>query len=130
MTKMVELETVEADQRPEQARRRGGDLWWAIPGALIGAAMFYVAQRGLVDDAYITLSYVRNVAEHLHWGMIPAAESNTATSPLNVMLLAIATWITAVMGTMRPVLGLGILIVVLSAAMAAWAAQIGRRINV
>ena len=95
MTKMVELEAVEADQRPEQARRRGGDLWWAIPGALIGAVMFYVAHRGLVDDAYITLSYARNVAEHLHWGMIPAEESNTATSPLNVVLLAVATWITA-----------------------------------
>src|SRR6476659_2044940 len=130
MTKMVELEAVEADQRPEQARRRGGDLWWAIPGALIGAVMFYVAHRGLVDDAYITLSYARNVAEHLHWGMIPAEESNTATSPLNVVLLAVATWITAVTGAMRPVLGLGLLIVVLSGAMAVWAAQIARRINI
>ena len=34
-------------------------------------AVFFVARNGLVDDAYITLSYVRNVAEHLHWGMIP-----------------------------------------------------------
>jgi hypothetical protein len=130
MTKMVELEAVDAHQRPERTGRRGGDLWWAIPGALIGVVMFYVAHRGLVDDAYITLSYARNVAEHLHWGMIPAEESNTATSPLNVVLLAVATWITAVTGAMRPVLGLGLLIVVLSAAMAVWAAQIARRINV
>jgi hypothetical protein len=130
MTKTQELEAVEADEVPEPARRRGRDLWWAVPGALVGAVMFYVAHRGLVDDAYITLSYARNVAEHLHWGMIPAEESNTATSPLNVVLLAVATWITAVTGEMRPVLGLGILIVVLSAAMAVWAAQIARRINV
>ena len=108
----------------------GADLWWAVPAALVAVAVFFVARNGLVDDAYITLSYVRNVAEHLHWGMIPAEESNTATLPLNVMMLTAATWITAVTGEMRPVIGLGILIVTLSAAMAVWAAQIARRINV
>jgi hypothetical protein len=115
---------------PEPARRRGADLWWALPGALVGAVVFYIAHRGLVDDAYITLSYARNVAEHLHWGMIPAEESNTATSPLNVIMLAVATWISAVTGALRPVVGLGILTVALSAAMSVWAAQISRRINV
>ncbi len=106
------------------------DLWWAVPGALVGAIVMYVAHRGLIDDAYITLSYARNVAEHLHWGMIPTEESNTATSPLNVMLLALATWVGGVTGELRPVLGLGILTVALSAAMAVWAAQIARRLNV
>ena len=89
-----------------------------------------VAHRGLIHDAYITLSYARNVAAHLHWGMIPTEESNTATSPLNVVMLAVATWITGVTGALRPVLGLGILTVALSASMAVWAAQIARRINV
>ena len=130
MTKLEGRQAVEAGRQPEPTRRRGGDLWWALPGALVGAVVFYVAHRGLVDDAYITLSYARNVAEHLHWGMIPAEESNTATSPLNVVLLAVATWITAVTGALRPILGLGILTVALSAAMAAWAAQIARRIDV
>jgi hypothetical protein len=130
MTKLQEVAADHVDQQPEPQRRRGADLWWAIPGALIAAAVFFAARKGLVDDAYITLSYVRNVAEHLHWGMIPAEESNTATSPLNVMMMAAATWITAVTGALRPVLGLGILTVVLSAAMAVWAAQIARRINV
>ncbi|MGZ6778242.1 MAG: hypothetical protein ACXVGO_04515, partial [Mycobacterium sp.] len=130
MTKMAEPTAVPAHPHPESQPRRGTHLRWALPGALVGAVMFYVAHRGLVDDAYITLSYARNVAEHLHWGMIPAEESNTATSPLNVILLAIATWMTAVTGTLRPVLGLGILLVVLSAAMAVWAAQIARRIDV
>src|SRR5262250_2558282 len=130
MTKMGELEATEGDRERVPAGRRGSDLRWAVAGALVGAVVFYIAHRGLVDDAYITLSYARNVAEHLHWGMIPAEESNTATSPLNVVLLAVATWITAVTGAMRPVLGLGILIVVLSAVMAVWAAQIAHRINV
>ena len=62
--------------------------------------------------------------------MIPTEESNTATSPLNVILLAVATWSAAVTGALRPVVGLGILTVALSAAMAVWAAQIARRINV
>ncbi len=106
------------------------DMRWAVPGALVAVVVFYVAHRGLVDDAYITLSYARNVAEHLHWGMIPAAESNTATSPLNVIMIAAATWLTAVTGELRPVLGLGIVTVVLSAAMTVWAAQIARRIDV
>src|SRR3954466_8147400 len=128
MTEMAERAAVEADQPQGRWRRRRADLWWAIPGALVGAVVVYVAHRGLVDDAYITLSYARNVAEHLHWGMIPAEESNTATSPLNVILLAIATWITAVTGALRPVLALGIVTAVLSAAMAGWAAQIARRI--
>jgi hypothetical protein len=103
---------------------------WAIPGAIVGALVICAATRGLIDDAYITLSYARNVAEHLHWGLIPTEESNTATSPLNVILLTLATWAGAVTGELRPVLGLEILTVVLSAAMAVWAAEIARRLSV
>ena len=130
MTKMPELAAEHVNEQPVPSPRRGTDLWWAIAGALVAAAVFVVARNGLVDDAYITLSYARNVAEHLHWGMIPAEESNTATSPLNVMMLAVATWITALTGELRPVLGLAIVTVALSAVMAVWAAQIARRINV
>jgi hypothetical protein len=123
--------TTTRDPEAAPSRRRGtGDLWWALPGALVGGMAIWVAHRGLIDDAYITLSYARNVAEHLHWGMIPTEESNTATSPLNVILLAVATWVSAVTGQMRPVLGLAILTVVLSAAMAVWSAQIARRVGV
>ena len=116
------------------ARRSSGNklppVLWAVPGALVGALVVYAAQRGLIDDAYITLSYVRNVAEHLHWGLIPTEESNTATSPLNIILLTLTTWVGGVTGELRPVLGLEILTVVLSAALAVWAAQIARRIDV
>ena len=131
MTTTEELdESTDADAPRVRTRRRGGDLWWAIPGAIVGFAVMYVAHRGLIDDAYITLSYVNNVAGHLHWGMIPTEESNTATSPLNVILLTLATWAGGVTGSLRPILGLGILMVVLSGAMAVWAAQTARRLNV
>jgi hypothetical protein len=116
--------------RPRR-RLRGGDLWWALPGALIGAVVIWVAHRGLIDDAYITLSYVEHLTDHLHWGLNPTEESNTATSPLNVMLLTAATWLVSlVTGDVRPVLGLGVLTVVLSAAMSLWAAQTARRLGV
>ncbi len=122
--------TTQQNTPSERTPRRGGDLWWALPGALVGAVVVYIAHAGLVDDAYITLSYARNVAEHLHWGLIPTEESNTATSPLNVVLLALATWVGAITGALRPVVGLGVLTVALSAIMAVWAAQLARRINV
>lgn len=119
-----------ADTEVVTTTARRSDLWWAVPGALIGAIVTYTAHRGLIDDAYITLSYVRNLVEHLHWGMIPTEESNTATSPLNVVMLALATWVGGITGGLRPVLGLGILTVVLSAAMSVWAAQTARGIGV
>jgi hypothetical protein len=63
-----------------------------VAGAgLTTALMFLLVRHSLVDDAYITLSYARNLAEHLHWGLIPHDVANTATSPLNVVLLAAAT---------------------------------------
>lgn len=40
------------------------------------------------DDALITLSFARNLAEHGCWCLVDGVESNTATSPLNVWLLA------------------------------------------
>ena len=58
---------------------------------LTTALIFLLVRHSLVDDAYITLSYARNVAQHLHWGLIPHEVANTATSPLNVVLLAITT---------------------------------------
>lgn len=131
MTTTDELDaTTHDDAPPERTWRRGGAVWWAIPGAMVGAVIIYIAHRGLIDDAYITLSYVKNLAGHLHWGLIPTEESNTATSPLNVILLTLATWVSGVTGSLRPVLGLGILTVILSAAMAVWAAQTARRVNV
>lgn len=68
----------------------------AVPSAaaiLVGATslgatlVFWLVHRGLVDDAYITLTYARTLAEHGDWGLLPGHEANSATSPLNVLLL-------------------------------------------
>ncbi|WP_372664805.1 hypothetical protein [Amycolatopsis kentuckyensis] len=64
-----------------------------LPGvvALLSAGVFALVRPHLVDDTFITLAYARNLAFHAHWGLIPAETSNTATSPLNVLLLAALT---------------------------------------
>jgi hypothetical protein len=62
--------------------------WLPVALSVVAAMLFVlVLQRHLIDDAYISLSYARNVAEHLHWGIISSRTANTATSPLNVLLL-------------------------------------------
>jgi len=72
-----------------------------------GAALcFWLMHRALIDDAYITLTYARTLAEHGEWGLLPGVEANTATSPLNVLLLG---GITVVAGD--PVGALGVLYV-------------------
>ncbi len=91
----------------------------------------WVAHAGLIDDAYITLGYVQNLASDLHWGLIHTETSNTATSPLNIVLLTLATWLTAsVTGELRPVTGLVVQTVVLSTAMAVWAARTARGLGI
>lgn len=40
----------------------------------------------MIDDAYITLTYSKNLFEHYHWGLNRFIISNTATSPINVIL--------------------------------------------
>src|SRR3712207_6297139 len=120
------MSTVEAPDRPlpeatprRPTWRRVGELWWVLPGAVVGAVIIYIAHAGLIDDAYISLGYVRNLASDLHWGVIATETANTATSPLNIALLALATWLVElVTGELRPEVGLEILTVVLSAAMA------------
>jgi hypothetical protein len=104
----------EVEHRPDgprgrQTPARRGDLVWT-GGALVAAAAVFVLVRGaLIDDAYITLSYARTLAEHLHWGLTPFHTANSATSPLNVLLLGAAT--AALRG---PVLALGVVFVLLT----------------
>jgi hypothetical protein len=64
---------------------------WGPPAALgaFGAALvFLAARRALIDDAYITIDYARTLAQHGQWALEPGHQTNTATSPLNVLLLA------------------------------------------
>ncbi|WP_232376481.1 hypothetical protein [Amycolatopsis aidingensis] len=66
---------------------------WGTPAvvALFSTAAFMVVRTHLIDDTYITLAYAENLAFHGHWGLIDQGTSNTATSPLNVLLLAVIT---------------------------------------
>jgi hypothetical protein len=101
------------------AHAGSGDAGWSSPGSLFGALcaglgalggalVFVAAHRALIDDAYITLDYARTLAQHGQWGLQPGHPANTATSPLNVVLLA---------GLIRlsgaPVLAVGILLIIL-----------------
>src|SRR6478736_1778670 len=36
----------------------------------VAALLALMVHRSLIDDAYITLSYARNLAFHFHWGLI------------------------------------------------------------
>jgi hypothetical protein len=101
------------------------DLVAAIAGAAAGGLLFLLAHRSLIDDAYITLSYARNVAFHLHWGLIEQQTSNTATSPLNVWLLA-----AVIVLVRQPVVAVGVILMATAAAAAVWSARTARQTGV
>jgi hypothetical protein len=45
-------------------------------------------RNALIDDTFITLSYVKSILHDGTWGMYSGYLTNTATSPLNVILLS------------------------------------------
>jgi hypothetical protein len=79
------------------------------------AILFWLVHRALIDDAYITLSYARNLGFHFHWGLIEKESANTATSPLFVMLLGGTTAIVR-----NAMLALGIVFVTTYVVLAWW----------
>jgi hypothetical protein len=107
------------DGSPPIGRSRSwpGTLLAAAGGGLLGGLLFLVAFRGMPDDSYITLGYARNLVEYGHWGLTPFRDANSATSPLNVWLLAGGILVTG-----RPVVAVGLVLVVATAATAVWAA--------
>ncbi len=115
---------------PGSTTRRRPVLAWAAVGGAVGAVLFLVVHRALIDDSYITLTYVRNVAADLHWGLVPTEEANSATSPFNVLSLATVTWLVSVVtGDVRPVLALGIATVAWAALLAGTAAATAQRLG-
>lgn len=89
---------------------------------VLGATLlFWLIHRALVDDAYITLTYARTLAEHGDWGMLPGHEANSATSPLNVLLLG---GLSAILG--NPVVAAGVLYVGTCVALVAGLLGLGR----
>lgn len=75
----------------------------ALVGGAAGFLAFLLVRGSLIDDAYITLCYARNLAFHGQWALVAGHPANTATSPLNVLLLALAAFVTR-----HPVFGLGL----------------------
>ena len=112
----------------ERGRRRVVDReasaawapWLCAAAALLAFGAFWLVRLALIDDAYITLSYARNLATSLHWGLIPTEPANSATSPLNVVLLGAATALLRPLGGVQPVWGLGIVFGGSAVAMAWW----------
>jgi hypothetical protein len=64
-------------------------MWSLITLALVAWCLLF--RRTFIDDTFITLQYVRNLADHGQWGFYPDLPTNTATSPLNVLVLATIT---------------------------------------
>jgi hypothetical protein len=58
--------------------------------------LWYVGsfEETFIDDAFITFTYARNVVDYGTWGFLPDRTSNTATSPLNVLVLALFALVT------------------------------------
>ncbi|WP_132421805.1 hypothetical protein [Pseudonocardia endophytica] len=96
----------------------------AAVGVLVGATVFAVVGRAMVDDAYITLTYARTLGIYGEWGVYPGVPSNTATSPLNVLLLG---GVTAVVRD--AVTATGVLLAICYGLVAAWLTKIGVRIG-
>jgi hypothetical protein len=102
--------------------------WLAAFGAAAGACAAWATHRGLIDDSYITLSYARNLAEHGHWGLISSETANSATSPLNVFLLAGSMRVVSLFGG-GPLVALGLLTLVLGGLLGWWLAQSATRLG-
>jgi hypothetical protein len=81
----------EATPELNRELRRPSTLVLLGAAALLGVGLMWALQDALIDDSYISLEYARTLAFHGDWGPLPGLPSNTATSPLNVMLLAALT---------------------------------------
>ncbi|WP_037717532.1 hypothetical protein [Streptomyces sp. AA4] len=96
--------------------------WLPLAAAVLGLLSFLLVRGSLTDDGYITLSYAKNLALHGEWALVPGSVANSATSPLDVLLLGFLTFVTRISGSAHPVLALGALTVLNSAAIGwAWA---------
>jgi hypothetical protein len=76
--------------RPTRPGRRDQAIG-ALIGAVAGVVVCWLMQRAFSDDALITVSYARTLAESGTWGVFPGITANTQTSPLNAWLLAAGT---------------------------------------
>ena len=97
----------------------------AALGVAFGIIAFWLMHRTLGDDALISVSYARTLAESGTWGVAPGLTANTQTSPLNVWLLAAGT---ALVG--HPIVVVGVLLCGCLAACGWLAMDIAQRVDV
>lgn len=117
MSDVLELpEDDKEAERPGSSRTR--TVAFVLSAGLGAVLAFLLVKDSLTDDAFITMAYAKNVATDLHWGLIPQEVSNSATSPLNVLLLAAVTAVLRVFGGVYPVLALGVVTAGLTMVMA------------
>jgi hypothetical protein len=66
---------------------------WLLFGIFL---YFYLGlfKNALIDDAFITLRYVKTLLTSGTWGFFPGVIANSATSPLNVILLTLISLVT------------------------------------
>jgi hypothetical protein len=84
--------------------------------AALSVGILWALQDALIDDAFITLDYARALAYHGQWGPLPDVPANTATSPLNVLILGgltvvirspmAALWVVAIVNAVLLAVGL------------------------
>lgn len=114
-----------AHSRPARSGGALGSTLLLLLATIAGACLiFWTVHDALVDDAYITLTYGRTLGLHGEWGLVPGYESNTATSPLNVLLLG-----TLIVVVREPMVALGILYVLSCVATAIGLRGLGRELG-
>jgi hypothetical protein len=119
-------EVTEPEREPERAPARDLTTIVICVGTGIAASIVYWGiHRALADDGYITLAYAKTLAFHGTWGMVPHHPANSATSPLNVLLLAAGTVVTR-----RPLLALGLVFVASNVVIAWTTARTARRLDI
>lgn len=104
-----------------------GTLLVAGFAAGLGCLVYWLAHAGLSDDSFIMLDYSRNLAMNGHWGLTGGLQSNTATSPLQVLLLTVVMLGSRlVTGGPWPIGSLGVFTVATMVATALWCLRIVR----
>jgi hypothetical protein len=77
---------------PRALRRFATGQRGLVALVLFAAFLFWYLRlfdRALVDDAFIGLNYVKSLRGGPTWGFYPGHPANTATSPLNIILLSL-----------------------------------------
>jgi hypothetical protein len=110
---------------------RRADLAGSLVTGAAGLLVFWLAHAGLSDDGYISLDYAVSLTMHGNWGLTSVLGSNTATSPLNVLLLAAAMSVSRLLtGAPHPIGALGVVTVGALAGTGWWWLRAGRALRV